>query len=695
MSQVHPICSRAAAAGAGRLLMGLLLLFGAGLLCAEPRAWSAGASLASGVGAGAAGADEPGAVEARLRSIETLAKRDPRRALDAIARIDPARLSARGRLRLAVATVRATTLQYRMHEAIVLAERALPEARAHGDPTLLSRLLCSKAYALEEVNRGVEALVRGEEALALAELGGDAEARVEALLFLAEHTGRRGDFERAFAHLEQAWQLSRANGSAALKAAAAFSGASLARTIDDPAAAIDGYRLAEDSFHADGDLLGQADSARALAGLLIGAGRYTEAKDRLQRALAHYHTLEDAFGTATGTALLARAKNGLGEREPALAASEHALAALRRSDVSDALASALIDRAQLELDRGRPPGAVAAIEEARALLLRSDELRLRIRLHEVAAGVYAALGRYKEAHTALAEQLRLLERFDDQRLSRQLAAQRGRLDSERMAADLERARRDGERHRLALAEAERNARLQTALILLAALVALAASVTLARIARRGRRDARLARTDFLTGVPNRRQIVELGQHLLAATRSSGEALGVLLLDLDHFKSINDDFGHQTGDRALRAVADELKRHLRRGDELGRYGGEEFAVLLPGASDARSLAVAERLRSAVATVAPESLGLDRVLTVSVGVATARGEGDFGELVARADRALYAAKQAGRNRVARAADAPEDVRHSRGEAVAAGGSAPQAAPPSAHREDAPDRASARPD
>ena len=104
------------------------------------------------------------------------------------------------------------------------------------------------------------------------------------------------------------------------------------------------------------------------------------------------------------------------------------------------------------------------------------------------------------------------------------------------------------------------------------------------------------------------------------------------------------------------MADELKRHLRRGDELGRYGGEEFAVLLPGASVERALAIAERLRAAVAAIAPEPLGLDRALTVSVGLACARGEIDFGELVARADRALYAAKEAGRNRVALAADAP---------------------------------------
>jgi diguanylate cyclase (GGDEF)-like protein len=104
------------------------------------------------------------------------------------------------------------------------------------------------------------------------------------------------------------------------------------------------------------------------------------------------------------------------------------------------------------------------------------------------------------------------------------------------------------------------------------------------------------------------------------------------------------------------VADELKRHLRSGDELGRYGGEEFAVVLPATSTERATAIAERLRTAIATLTFDALGLDQPLTVSVGVATAQDEREFGELVARADAALYSAKQAGRDRVAVAAEAP---------------------------------------
>lgn len=136
---------------------------------------------------------------------------------------------------------------------------------------------------------------------------------------------------------------------------------------------------------------------------------------------------------------------------------------------------------------------------------------------------------------------------------------------------------------------------------------------------------------------------------------------VLMLDLDHFKAVNDTYGHLVGDRVLATVSGCLVRHLRRSDVAGRYGGEELVVLLPHTPAAGALIIAERLRSAIAELAFISGGQAVSLTVSVGVASLlSNEGQVPEdvaldLLSRADQALYQAKHQGRNRVMQSADA----------------------------------------
>jgi diguanylate cyclase (GGDEF)-like protein len=155
--------------------------------------------------------------------------------------------------------------------------------------------------------------------------------------------------------------------------------------------------------------------------------------------------------------------------------------------------------------------------------------------------------------------------------------------------------------------------------------------------------AHLSRSDPLTALGNRRAFDEAVVEELARARRSGAPLGLVMLDVDHFKRFNDRHGHQEGDEALVAVARVLGEVARTEDRACRVGGEEFAVLLPGADEGASLAVAERIRAGVAAAAAAE-----PITVSLGVAATRGEHDAGALFALADEALYAAKQAGRNR-----------------------------------------------
>lgn len=156
----------------------------------------------------------------------------------------------------------------------------------------------------------------------------------------------------------------------------------------------------------------------------------------------------------------------------------------------------------------------------------------------------------------------------------------------------------------------------------------------------------LASTDVLTGLANRRGIVEHLDVTLADTDIGKTALSVILFDIDHFKAVNDRYGHDVGDEVLKRVASSANACLRHTDLIGRYGGEEFVIILPSTDAEVALQIAERVR---ARIEASWDARQPKVTVSLGIASTRGE-DAGDVVLkRADIALYEAKSAGRNRL----------------------------------------------
>ena len=161
-----------------------------------------------------------------------------------------------------------------------------------------------------------------------------------------------------------------------------------------------------------------------------------------------------------------------------------------------------------------------------------------------------------------------------------------------------------------------------------------------------------ARTDTLTGLANRRALDEFLRKTQTAAMEKGEPFSALLIDVDHFKRFNDDFGHEVGDQVLKLLAKLLSERLREGDLPARYGGEELAVVLPGAALAAASEVGERIRRAVSEgqITRRSTGEKLPgITVSIGVAQFRNGEPLADLIDRCDRALYLAKRSGRNRV----------------------------------------------
>jgi diguanylate cyclase (GGDEF)-like protein len=188
-----------------------------------------------------------------------------------------------------------------------------------------------------------------------------------------------------------------------------------------------------------------------------------------------------------------------------------------------------------------------------------------------------------------------------------------------------------------------------------------ATVVAVTIVRRAQRLLYLAARDRLTGVFNRGHFDNALQQVVEVTSRTGQPLALALLDIDHFKSINDQHGHARGDQAIRAVADLLLLSMRRTDIVARYGGEEFVVLMPGTTPEAALARIESLRATlVATPIALSDGRSIALNYSAGVAGTPGDRFFAEsaglgaakapdvLVGLADERLLAAKRAGRGR-----------------------------------------------
>jgi len=157
--------------------------------------------------------------------------------------------------------------------------------------------------------------------------------------------------------------------------------------------------------------------------------------------------------------------------------------------------------------------------------------------------------------------------------------------------------------------------------------------------------------DSLTGLMNRKAVMDgLGKEL-ARSKREGTSVAVALVDVDHFKVVNDELGHLFGDEALKQVAHRLRSGLRNYDSVGRYGGEEFLLVLPGCDLAAAVVRAEQIRAGISATPVKTAAAQRSVTVSVGVAVSKGagEGDAERVLDASDVALYEAKKNGRNRV----------------------------------------------
>ena len=208
-------------------------------------------------------------------------------------------------------------------------------------------------------------------------------------------------------------------------------------------------------------------------------------------------------------------------------------------------------------------------------------------------------------------------------------------------------------HRLQLQSEQANSRLAYLVIAIILALMIGLAVISIRLYRSGQLFKHHARTDSLTGIANRRYALEQGEAIIREAQTSARPVSILMLDIDHFKKINDTYGHDVGDQAIKFVVKVCAAHLGNTDVLGRLGGEEFLLVLPGYTADRAFDIADQIRHQVETHIMETDAQAFSMTVSLGVAqlTSRQE-SMNDLLKAADQALYSAKNTGRNRVASA-------------------------------------------
>lgn len=594
------------------------------------------------------------ATEARalLARVETEVEVDPRRALSLVRRaVDLAGKSGDAAL------LRRARIERCDVAALVDPRSGLAEADAGlalaaetGDAAALAGFRTCRGYALELQGKPAEAALEFETAVARAERAGDRALLADALALRGESRHYHGRYDEAIADLHRAYAL---NLDLGLKDGQRYTLNAIANVYSDANVgeydkAIGYYRQLLKYDEAAGLTGGVATARFNIAGALEMKGELAAALQEYRRALELDTSLDNAAGKAQSARAIGALLVRLGRADEALPWIERALTHFSEVDDADNVARTRLARAAALRALGRLRETVIDLEFAERHFRAGANPRQLARVHASQADVHAALGDWKRAYEASAAHRQVQDELDRRAREQQTMRLRVQFDTARKEQEnrallIENAHR-GE----ALRNAERVRSLQRLAILLGAtLLILLAAMALQQV-NRGRRLKLLAMTDELTGLPNRRHILEFFERALRAAREQGGALSVIAFDVDHFKRVNDRHGHHGGDRALQRIAQVAQASLPEGARVGRMGGEEFLAVLPGVDAASAMAAAERLRLAVAEADLDGRRMEERITVSLGVVAAGPDDDSEALLKRADGALYRAKREGRDR-----------------------------------------------
>ena len=387
---------------------------------------------------------------------------------------------------------------------------------------------------------------------------------------------------------------------------------------------------------------------RFLRGTILKEQRkFPEAIEEFRKARELSVTLDDSQGIAFADLDLCKTLIETGALTEARGRCNNALKLFVIARSNDVIKHARAGLARIDLEEGHPATALVALNA----ILQNGATDMPPRdiapLFKLRARANAALGNFRQSYADLDESLRRTMAAEEARRIRQSAAL-----SARFEADQQIERNAQLNRELKASEDRQREQKRWSLIALGtgAIVITLLTQQIISSRRHRRQLAQLANHDSLTGLPNRRRTYELGVAAMTKAATGQTPLTVAVIDLDHFKSINDRCGHAAGDKVLQQFAQACRQAMRGYDIFGRWGGEEFLLVMPGATLDIALIALERLRSLAAAIELPASGAGLRVALSAGLATFEANiSTLDELIARADAALYKAKHEGRDLV----------------------------------------------
>jgi diguanylate cyclase (GGDEF)-like protein len=535
--------------------------------------------------------------------------------------------------------------------AIPLAEQGLKLSRAANDLKTEAKMWRCQGYA-QELSGDTEAAAQAYELGVLAaEKSNDKEALAEVLVLRGEGRYYHGQYDEAIADLKRSYDLSTALGNQGDRSYALNAIANLYAdaNVGEYDKAIDYYRQLLKSHEARG-LKSEIATARFnLGSTFERKGDFDAALDEYTKAYEIDSRLGDPASLADEQRVIGAVLTKQNKATEALPWIEKAITYFQVVKDIDGVARVQLTRGITFRKLGRIKDSLADLEASQKYFEAEKNLRYLAKIHEERALTFAAGGDWRNAYEAgndfRAAQQQLDKGLLEERTSRlRVQFDAVRKEQENRVLQIESAARDE-----ALKNANKMNRLQWQVIVLGAAMLALLAVLAARQLYKARRMRILAMTDELTKLPNRRHILTFLGDQAKLSYEDEQPISIIVFDIDHFKAVNDKYAHEGGDIALIAVANIANQALRRGDRVGRIGGEEFLVVLPGTEHRSAMEIAERLRRSVeVSEFDESLSGLR-LTISLGVSEWKaGRESIEVLLKRADGALYEAKNAGRNR-----------------------------------------------